>query len=198
MRQVLRYFQAPITALAVIAMIVFAGWRGMECVAVARRPPPLHGKQLARELGLREVAVDPVYHGDVFFTYAAPEATDSVTRALRIVELDTRNPFFSLYVDRTLIDRPATRAAALRAVALALAHCPALDGRDELLAALRQPPAVPFPAWSVVDGKLDRWKSDKGYDAWLRLSNGVDWRPLIVGGPTRAPQRDALQIECRG
>ena len=158
---------------------------------------------LAAKLGLKVIAVDPAYHGDVFYTHAAPESTNPVTRALTLVELRTQYPFWTLYIDRAAIDNGATRHEALAALGAALEYCPALDGRDQLIAATRGEPKTAFEAWKVVLGKTQSWSSPGANNfaqspVWLNLYNGIDSTPLVVGGPTRAPQRLTLRLGCRG
>jgi hypothetical protein len=186
-------------------------WAGVMVTAVlafAAQKLPLTPEResaaaLAAKLGLHVVAVDPVYHGDVFYTYAAPDAKNTVSRALTLIELSTAYPFWTLYIDRTVIDARATQKPALIALGVALEACPPLDGRTRLAAALRQTPTIPFDAWEVVLGKTNHWSASGAErfapaPVWLHLNNGIDDRPLIVGGPTRAPQRLTLQLGCRG
>jgi hypothetical protein len=174
-------------------------WVGASEPAERKEP----AATLAAKLGLHVVAVDPVYHGDVFYTYGAPDAQKGVARALTLIELRTQNSFWTLYIDRAVIDDAATRSEALAALGVALGYCPALKGRDELVEAIRKTPKTTFDAWGVVLGKVKNWSAPEGTNSeptrvWLQLGNGIDRTPLIVGGPTRAPQRLTLQLGCRG
>ena len=90
-----------------------------------------------------------------------------------------------------------------RRAGMALGYCPALKGRDELVEAIRKTPKTTFDAWGVVLGKVKNWSAPEGTNSeptrvWLQLGNGIDRTPLIVGGPTRDPQRLTLQLGCRG
>jgi len=163
--------------------------------AQAAEPPAKH--PLAEALGLREVAADPAYHGDVFYTYAAPDAESAVARGLTLIELRSQSPFFTLYIERSLLENRATQPQALRALAVGLEHCPRLAGRDELRQALQKAPSRSLAAWDVVQGRKADWSSG-GEDIWLRIRNGSDSQPLIVGGPHRAPTRPTLRLGCRG
>lgn len=144
-------------------------------------------RELAERLGLRQVYEDPAHHGDVFYTFAAPDAADPVTRAIILVALDTENPFFTLYVERGVLDpeaSPEARETAWKAIQIALEYCPRGVARDDILA--------------VVHDTRESAGYRNGYDDWLEVTNDASNQPLFVDGPIRPYDGLSFQLACRG